>query len=268
MAAALIPAWTDVNKPVIGMLHLPPLPGSPRFTGDSRALADFVLRDADTLAAGGVHGLMLENFGDVPFSARRVPAYVVAQMTRIAVELRRRFDLPLGVNVLRNDGRGALAVAAAAGAEFIRVNVLCGARLTDQGIIQGEAYHLLRERALLRAEHIKILADVNVKHSAPLGPPRPLAEEVADILERGGADGLVVSGAGTGRPVDQDELKQIKATAGSRPVFIGSGLTAETLADCSANADGFIVGTSLKRDGLVSNPVEAARVAEFMRQLV
>ena len=124
---SLVSRWSAVPKPVIGMLHLRPLPGSPRYGGDVEAVTAAALRDADALAGGGVHGLMIENFGDVPFYPARVPAYVVAHMTAVACAARRRFDLPLGINVLRNDARGALAVAHAAGAEFIRVNVLCGA---------------------------------------------------------------------------------------------------------------------------------------------
>src|SRR5687768_9330841 len=138
--------WSTVPRPVIGMLHLPPLPGSPRYGG-----------------GGGGHGLMLDNFGDVPFYPGRVPAHVVAHMTAVACEVRRRFpSLPLGINVLRNDGRSALAVAHAAGAQFIRVNVLCGARVADQGLIQGIAHDLLRERAMLGATDVRILADVDV----------------------------------------------------------------------------------------------------------
>src|SRR4051812_32156631 len=164
----LLPEWSNVSKPLVGMLHLPALPGAPRCEGGVRGIVDSVLRDADALAAGGVHGLMLENFGDVPFFPGRVPAHVVAHMTALAVAVRRRFDLPLGVNVLRNDGQSALAVAHAAGAQFVRVNVLCGARVADQGVLAAIAHDLLRDRAMLGAAGVKILADVDVKHSAPL----------------------------------------------------------------------------------------------------
>src|SRR3954466_6562310 len=136
---SLLARWSSVRKPVIGMLHLPPLPGSPQFTAADGpdALREIVLRDADALAAGGIHGLMLENFGDVPFYPGRVPAHTVAVMTALAADVRQRFgELPLGINVLRNDGQSALAIAAAVGAHFIRVNILCGAGLTGQGIIQ------------------------------------------------------------------------------------------------------------------------------------
>ncbi len=242
------------------MLHLPSLPGSPGFAGDVSAIRSRVLTDAATLVEGGVDGLLLENFGDAPFYPERVPAYVVAHMTGIAREVRQRFDVPLGINVLRNDGCGALAVAHAVGAAFIRVNVLCGARVTDQGIIQAIAHELLRQRVLLDARDVRILADVNVKHSAPLGSPRPISQEVADLIERGGADAVVVSGEGTGRKTDQTEIARVKQVAGETPVLIGSGVNAETIGDLLAYADGVIVGTALKVDGVATNPVDPARV--------
>jgi len=201
---SLLAFWSSVRKPVVGMLHLPPLPGSPGSASSGRAgpIDEAVLRDAQSLADGGVHALMLENFGDVPFYPGRVPAHTVAAMTAIAAEVRRRFpELPLGINVLRNDGCSALAIATAVGAQFIRVNVLCGARLADQGILQGIAHDLLRDRAMLRAEHVRIFADVDVKHSAPLAAVS-IESEVEDTLKRGLADALVVSGTGTGKATD------------------------------------------------------------------
>jgi uncharacterized protein len=262
-ARELLPEWSNVSKPVVGMLHLLPLPGSPRFGGSVEAIRSAALRDAETLAAGGVDGLMIENFGDVPFYPQRVPARVVAQMTALALEVRQRINVPLGINVLRNDGCAALAVAHAVGAQFIRVNVLCGARVADQGLIQGIAHDLLRDQAMLRSD-VKILADVDVKHSAPLSP-RPLADEVADTLHRGLADALVVSGSGTGQRTDPEHVRTVKAAAGEAPVFIGSGASAETIRDYLPYCDGFIIGSAFKRDGRVEEPVDPQRIAEIMR---
>lgn len=259
----LLPDWSNVPTPVIGMLHLLPLPGSPRFSGSVDAIRSGMLRDVETLAAGGVDGLMIENFGDVPFYPQRVPASVVARMTALALQVRQRVNLPLGINVLRNDGCAALAVANAVGAQFIRVNVLCGARVADQGLIQGIAHDLLRDRAMLRSD-VRILADVDVKHSAPLAA-RPLADEVADALHRGLADALVVSGSGTGQRTDPEHVRLVKAAAGDAPVFIGSGATAETIHDYLPHCDGFIIGSAFKRDGRVEEPVDAQRVAAIMR---
>lgn len=251
------------GKALIGMLHAPPLPGSPRFAGNWSDVVTHVLRDAETLAAEGFPALMLENFGDAPFFPRRVPAITAACLTRLAVDLRRRFDVPLGINVLRNDGRTALAIAIACDAGFIRVNVLTGARVADQGILQGIAHQLLRDRHSLAGERIAILADVDVKHSAPLGM-RPLADEVSDLVERGGADAVIVSGGKTGDAVKREDLKAVHAAAGACPLLIGSGATPEVIAETAGSAAGWIVGTWSKRDGVAGNPVDPLRA----RQLV
>jgi len=242
------------------MLHIPPLPGAPRYAGNLEPIRRRVLDDATALVEGGVDGLLLENFGDTPFYPERVPPQAVACMTRLGQEVGQRCDVPLGVNVLRNDGRSALAVAHAIGAAFIRVNVLCGVRLTDQGLIQGIAHQLLRQRVQLGASDIRILADVNVKHSAPLGPARSVRQEVVDLVERGGADAVIVSGEGTGAPADPAELAQVKQAAGETPVLVGSGVTAETIRALLTHADGAIVGTSLKVDDVTVNPVDPKRV--------
>ncbi len=249
------------------MLHVPALPGAPRARESLPAIREYVLHDADALVAGGVHGLLLENYGDAPFYPGPVPPAVVAQMTELAGDVRRCFDLPLGINVLRNDGRAALAVAAAVGADFIRVNVLCGARLTDQGLIQGEAHVILRERAALRAEGVRILADVGVKHSAPLGRPRPLEEDVVETLERGGADAVIISGPATGQAAELEQVRRARSAAGEAPVLVGSGVTPDNVAAFVPYVDGLIVGTALKEDGVTANPVDRSRVRALIQAL-
>jgi uncharacterized protein len=263
----LIPSWNKVPQPVVGMLHVAPLPGSPGHgTGGMEEVRASLWHDAEALVEGGVDGLMLENFGDHPFFPGEVPPWTTAHMTALAVEVRRRFGLPLGVNVLRNDGRAALAVAQAAGADFIRVNVLAGARVTDQGVLQGIAHRLLRDRELVRAKGIKILADVNVKHSAPLGHLE-LEDEVADLIERAHADAVIVSGSATGKPADVRELERVKAASGKTPVLVGSGVDSDSVERYRSLADGFIVGSSFKVGGLVHNAVDPARVRELMKKL-
>lgn len=261
----LLKEWSNVRTPVIGMLHLLPLPGSPRYGGSMEVVRSAMLADAEAMAEGGVHGLMLENFNDVPFFPGAVPPGVIAHMTALACEVRKRFDLPLGINVLRNDGRAALAIAHACGANFIRVNILCGARVTDQGIIQGIAHDLLRDREMLQA-NVKILADVDVKHSAALAP-RLLVDEVSDTLHRGLADALVVSGSATGQQADVEQLRAVKNSAGSAPVFVGSGITAQNVGAYLPWCHGLVVGSSLKKAGRLDQPVEAARVRELIAAL-
>ncbi len=262
---SLLAQWSGVKVPVVGMLHVPPLPGSAGYRSDFEAIQQFVLQDALSLRDGGVDGLMLENFGDTPFFPDRVPAITVAAMTALAATVRQQIDLPLGINVLRNDGRSALAVAAVCGAAFIRVNVLCGARVTDQGLLQGTAHDLLRERATLRCQHIRILADVDVKHSAPLAP-RPIDVETRDLVHRAHADAIIVSGQATGQPTDVATLAEVRNAAAPVPVFVGSGVTAENVAELiRSGAGGLIVGSSLKIDGGIANPVDRQRVQHLIR---
>ncbi|HEX8522192.1 MAG TPA: BtpA/SgcQ family protein [Tepidisphaeraceae bacterium] len=263
----LVAQWEKVAKPIVGMLHLGALPGSPMYGGSMGKIREVLLSDAQKLAEGGVHGLMMENFGDTPFFPGRVGAETVAHMTALAAEVRRVAPhLPLGINVLRNDGLSALSIAHAVGAEYIRVNVLCAARLADQGILHGIAHDLLRLRAQLGAEKIRIFADVDVKHSAPLAP-RPIVDEVDDTIERGLADALVVSGAGTGKPADPSKLREVKSAAGKTPVFLGSGVSPKTIGALWDQADGFIVGTHFKVGGNATDVVDVARVREFMKGL-
>lgn len=258
----------DSARPIlIGMLHVPPLPGSPQATLSYSAIRDFVMRDAEALVEGGITNLMIENFGDTPFFPGTVPAHTVAHLTAIAHEVASRFpNAEIGLNVLRNDGCSALAIAAASGASFIRVNVLCGARLTDQGIIQGIAHDLLRLRKNLAAEDVAILADVDVKHSAALAE-RPLADEIEDAIKRGHADAIIVSGNATGASVDVRQLTEAVAIAGSTPVIIGSGATADSISDFRDQAAGFIVGTAVKSGGDVHKPVDPARVREVVSSI-
>jgi hypothetical protein len=257
--------WADIKTPVIGMLHLPSLPGSPLHKHSLNEIRSTMLTDAAALKEGGVHGLMIENFGDVPFFPGRVPAHTVSQITAIAADVKRECDLPLGINVLRNDGLSALAIAHAVGADYIRVNVLSGARVTDQGVMQGIAHDLLRYKAELKSD-IKIMADVNVKHSAPLGP-YPFEDEVEDLIDRALADAVIVSGTGTGKAVDKDELKRVRKIAPSFPIFLGSGVSAENAASFLPEATGFIVGTSLKVDGIAANLVDVSRVKALINAI-
>ncbi len=259
----LLSAWSSIPCPVIGMLHVPALPGAPGFSGNLDGIRAAVLADATALAAGGVHGLMLENFGDTPFYPAAVPAITVAHMTSLAAAVRRHVDLPLGINMLRNDAEAALAVAHAVGADFIRVNVLVGAYAADQGLLQGAAHQLLRQRRAWDAVRIQILADVHVKHAVPLAA-RPLIDEAVDAVRRGGADGLIVTGKATGTTTDVDELRAVQEAVKPAPVLVGSGVNVDNGGAMAASADGLIVGTSLKRDGDVSQPIDVRRVAALV----
>jgi membrane complex biogenesis BtpA family protein len=253
---------TELNElRLIGMLHLLPLPGSPGYGGSRDAIRERMLRDAEALQKAGFDALLLENFGDMPFYKDEVPPATVAEMAVLAEALRRSTDLPLGVQVLRNDAAAALSVAAAAGAQFIRVNVHTGAMLTDQGVIEGWAAQTLRLRDAIRCD-VRVLADVMVKHAVPLAPT-DIADAARDAAERGGADGLIVSGRATGAHTDLRELEAVRKAVRC-PVFVGSGATAEQAAALLQLATGIIVGTSVKVDGISTNPVDVSRAAAFV----
>jgi membrane complex biogenesis BtpA family protein len=252
---------------LIGVLHLPPLPGSPGWAGSMAELHSWVLADAQAFLAGGADGLVVENFGDKPFFADTVPAATVAAMAVLAaMVVERAQGLPVGINVLRNDAAAALAVAAASGASFVRVNVLSGAMLTDQGLIQGRAAELLRLKRQLGLTDVAIFADVLVKHAYSLAP-QPIAEAVEDTLQRAGADGVIVSGVATGVAPSQIDLEQARGAAAMAPLLVGSGCTEANAALLLNHADGVIVASSLKRDGVLANPVDPQRVRQLRQAL-
>ncbi len=241
------------DKPFIGMIHLPPLPGSPCYEGEKvPSIIDAALRDLAALEEGGVDAALVENIGDAPF-AKLAPKETITAMTVIVQEITRKARLPIGVNVLRNDGTASIAIAAATGGSFIRVNVFCGVAFTDQGIIEGEARTLLELRKYLGSS-IAILADIHVKHAAH---PRSVEEAALDAV-RDHPDGLIVTGIATGKRTSPEDLEAVKHVS-SLPVFVGSGVRIDNLSTY-LDADGFIVGTSLKRDGKLEAPVDLKRV--------
>ena len=242
------------RRAVFGMVHLKPLPGAPLFDGSLDRVIDAALRDARAIAAGGCDGVVVENFGDRPFYATRVPPETIAAMTRVIGSLS-EIRLPFGVNVLRNDARAALAIAAATGAAFIRVNVHVGAMVTDQGIIEGDAAETLRYRARV-APDVAIFADYLVKHASPLGP-----QSAKDLRERGLADAIIITGAETGVAADPLRLSELRRTVDA-PILIGSGID-ENNAATFADADGVIVGTALKRDGKVDQSLVERVIRAF-----
>ena len=241
------------------MVHLLALPGAPRACSMDAVLARAVA-DASTLVHAGFDGLMVENFGDMPFLGGPVEPVTVAAMARVVAELRSQVgdQVQIGVNVLRNDARGALGICAATGASFLRVNVLCGAAATDQGVITGDAAKLMRERARLAPE-VQVLADVHVKHATPIGDTS-LVESACETLERGGADAVILTGSRTGSPPDEEDIVRVRERVGDQPILVGSGLDVENAAALLAHASGAIVGSSIKEAG-VHSPVDLERVA-------
>lgn len=242
------------------MIHLPPLPGAPRWGGSMAAVRDSATADARALQEGGVDALLVENYGDSPFH-KTVGPETVAALTAAVLAVRDVADLPVGVNVLRNDAAAALAVAAATGARFIRVNVHTGGMYTDQGWIEGHAAETVRLRDRI-APDVAILADVLVKHATP---PAGLTLEAAvrDAAERGQADAVIVSGPATGAATSGRDVGTAVATT-DVPVLVGSGVTAATIAATLDMAAGVIVGSALMRDGRAGGPVDEDRVRRLV----
>ncbi|MBE9099149.1 photosystem I biogenesis protein BtpA [Vacuolonema iberomarrocanum] len=255
----------NVDRPIIGVVHLLPLPTSPRWAGNLKTVIDRAEQEAVALASGGVHGLIIENFFDAPFQKDNVDPAVVSAMSLTIQRLMNLVTLPIGINVLRNDARSALAIASCVNASFIRVNVLTGVMATDQGLIEGQAHQLMRYRRELGSE-VKILADVLVKHARPLGSPN-LTTAVQETIQRGLADGVILSGWATGSPPSLEDLELASAAAHGTPVFIGSGATWENIPQLIQAADGVIVSSSLKRRGKIDQPIDPNRVSQFVEAM-
>jgi membrane complex biogenesis BtpA family protein len=249
-------------NPIIGVVHLLPLPSSPQWGGSLRAVIDRAEQEAVALAAGGVDAILVENFFDAPFAKDQVDPAVVSAMSLIVQRVMNLVTLPIGINVLRNDARSALAIATCVDAQFIRVNVLTGVMATDQGLIEGQAYQLLRYRREVSSD-VKILADVLVKHARPLGTPN-LTVAVQDTIERGLADAVILSGWATGSPPSLEDLELAKRAADNTPVLIGSGANWENITSLMSVADGVIVSSSLKRHGQRQQPIDPIRVSQFV----
>jgi hypothetical protein len=250
------------DRPIIGVVHLLPLPTSARWGGSLTAVIDRAEQEATALASGGVDGIVVENFFDAPFAKDRVDPAVVSAMTLIVQRLKQLVTLPIGLNVLRNDAHSGLAIASCVQAQFIRVNVLTGVMATDQGIIEGQAHSLLRYRREL-GSNVKIFADVLVKHARPLSSTN-LTNAVQDTIERGLADAVILSGWATGNPPNLEDLELATAAANGTPVFIGSGADWENISTLMPAADGVIVSSSLKRHGRREQPVDPIRVSQFV----
>jgi membrane complex biogenesis BtpA family protein len=253
------------RKFLIGVVHLRPLPGSPRWRGDLESVIRAAVADAQAYERGGGRALFLENFGDVPFTKGSVGPETIAAMAAAGRAVRERIKLPLGFNVLRNDARAALALCAACQGSFIRVNVHTGAMLTDQGLIEGDAFETLRYRRQICPEAL-IFADVHVKHAVPLGG-WTLEDAARDTLERGLADALIVSGTGTGQATDLEDVRRVRGSCPSARIFLGSGVRLANVRDYLPLANAFIVGSSLKVNGKISNPVDPKRVAALARAI-
>ena len=255
----------QTTHPIIGVVHLLPLPTTARWGGELTAVIERAEQEATALAAGGVDGIIVENFFDAPFTKSQVDPAVVSAMTLIIDRIQNLVVVPVGINVLRNDARSSLAIASCVGAKFIRVNVLTGVMATDQGLIEGNAHELMRYRRELDSD-VAILADVLVKHARPLGTPN-LTTAVSDTITRGLADAVILSGWATGSPPSQQDLELAHNAANGTPVMIGSGANEDNIGQLIQSADGVIVASSLKRQGKITETIDPIRVTAFVEAM-
>jgi len=257
------------DKVLIGMIHCPPFPGSPRYRGATMdSLYDTCLRDAEALIAGGMHGLIVENHGDIPFSkpediGPETPAFLSVVTDRI----KRATSVPVGINVLANAPLPAIATAVAGGADFVRVNQWANAYVANEGFMEGRAGEALRYRSLLRAENVRIFADAHVKHgSHAIVADRSVTELTRDLAFFD-ADCVIATGQRTGHAASPEEIDEI-AAATHLPVLVGSGVTEANIVAILSRTSGVIVASALKVGGVWSNPVEPERVSRFVERAV
>jgi hypothetical protein len=228
-----------------------------------KSVIDRAVADAKAYARGGVDAVIVENFGDAPFAKVNVGPETVAAMTAAGTAVRAAVKIPIGFNVLRNDAHSAFALCAVCGGSFIRVNVHTGAMITDQGVIEGEAFNTIRYRDRV-CPNAHLFADVHVKHAVPLGN-FTIEDSARDTLERGLADALIISGTGTGMAADIGDVERVRRACPRAKILLGSGVTVENAREFLQFADGVIVGTSLKVGGKLDNPVDPKRVAALVR---
>ncbi|MFV0592276.1 MAG: BtpA/SgcQ family protein [Draconibacterium sp.] len=255
-----------LNKSIIGMVHVGALPGTP---GNNRPVADLIsdaLADATILQEEGVAAIMIENMHDRPYLNRTVGPEIIAAMTAIACALRSAIKIPLGIQILAGANKAALAVALAAGFDFIRAEGFVFGHLADEGMMNSDAGELLRYRKQIGAEQVKIFTDIKKKHSSHAVSADVSIAETAKAAEFFLSDGVIVSGNSTGEKPLLSELKEVKSAV-KIPVLIGSGIDTKNIHEYWNWADGFIVGSSLKEGGNWENKVERTRVKHLIKTI-
>ncbi|HLI46459.1 MAG TPA: BtpA/SgcQ family protein [Geobacterales bacterium] len=250
-----------VDKPIIGVVHLKPLPGSPDYEGAFREIVERALSDAKSLADGDVDGIIIENYGDKPYPKDTAEEHTIAAMSVVAWEIKKELRIPVGINILRNCSKAAMAIASIVDASFIRVNVFSYAMLTDQGIIEPNSAELLRYRRFL-GSNVKIFADVLVKHAFSLVPIE-MKRMARDTYLRAGADVLILTGEETGVAPKLEALKEVKKYI-SAPILAGSGVNVGNIEKILSIADGAIIGTYFKKNGITAERVDPERVRKIM----
>ena len=253
-------------KPVIGVIHVGALPGTPRSAQSVAELISSAKHEAKLYRECGVDGVMIENMHDVPYMRGEVGPEIVAAMTAIAVQVKGECTVPVGVQLLAGANIEAMAVAHAARLDFIRAEGYAYAHVADEGLIQASPAKLLRYRRMIGAEQVQVWADVKKKHAAHAITADVSLGETAETVEFMGADCVIVTGSATGKPPSLADIREAKAHC-HLPVFLGSGITEDNIAEFYDEADGFIIGSTFKLNGLWSNTVDTARVTSLLNAI-
>ncbi|MEA3287144.1 MAG: BtpA/SgcQ family protein [Candidatus Marinimicrobia bacterium] len=254
-------------KPLIGMIHVQALPGTPKNVLSVSEIVAQAVKEAKILSENGMQAIMLENMHDVPYLNREVGSEVVAALSRISAEVRAATDLPLGLQILAGANKAALSVALAAEFQFIRAEGFVFGHMADEGLLQSDAGELLRFRKNIGAEHIRIFTDIKKKHSSHAMTADVSINDTVAAAEFFLSDGVIITGTHTGKPVNQEELSSVYSSA-KLPVLVGSGVSPEGLSQIWDHADAFIVGSFFKRDGNWQNDPDPDRLQTLLQTRV
>ena len=254
---------TKTFKKVFGMVHVGALPGTPHFRGSMTDIIRKAVKEAELLLEYGFDGIILENMHDLPYLNRQVGAEIISGMTAVSTAVRSITDSEIGIQVLAGANKAALAIASICELDFIRAEGYIFSQISDEGMMNGDAGELQRYRRQIGAEEVKIYCDIKKKHSAHAITADIDIAETAKAAEFFLADGAIVTGISTGSPADKAELERVGKAVDCQ-VLIGSGLTNDNLAEYWDLADGFIIGSYLKIDGLWSNDLDVERCRLLM----
>ena len=246
------------------MIHVPALPGTPAYAGNMADIVSKVEEEARIFAELGIDGILLENMHDTPYLKRVVGPEIVAGMTAAATVARTYFNGPIGIQVLAGANQAALAVALAAGLDFVRAEGFVFGHVADEGWMESDAGPLLRYRKQIEATHIPILTDIKKKHASHALTLDVSILETAEAAHFFAADGVIITGNSTGQAVSADDLLILQEIRDKLPIWIGSGINPENLIDLFPLIDGAIVGSWIKKDGYWKNPLEPGRVRKLL----
>ncbi|MEL7531272.1 MAG: BtpA/SgcQ family protein [Bacteroidota bacterium] len=256
----------QLDRTIIGMIHVPALPGTPRFAGSMSQILAKVAEEAKIYQAAGIDAIAIENMHDVPYLNREVGPEIVASMTQVAQVVKGNSKLPCGIQILAGANKAALAVALAAELDFVRAEGFVFSHVADEGQMQSDAGELLRYRKQIGAEHIGVFTDIKKKHSAHTITEDVSLVETAKAAQFFLSDGVIVTGASTGETADLAQLEAVKNSV-EIPVLVGSGVTFDNVEHYLPHCDGLIIGSWFKKGGHWTQALDGERVKRLMAKV-